>query len=91
MSMDANRLRIIKIVFVFMVCVDVFWDTLTVMLPIGILSFLSSTVTNSVEAALFLVVLDDYYGNSFQFIVKWAAIAIIGIIVILFLIGGLVI
>ena len=54
-------------------------------------SFLSSTVTNTAEAALFLVVLDDYYGNQIQVVVKWVLVAIVGIIVILFLLGGLVI
>ena len=89
--MEKGKLTIIKLLFVFMVLVDLSWDALTVVLPIGILSFLSSTVTNSVEAALFLVVLDDYYGNQIQVLIKWVVVAVIGIIAILFLLGGLVI
>ena len=89
--MEKGKLTIIKLLFVFMVLVDLSWDALTVVLPIGILSFLSSTVTNSAEAALFLVVLDDYYGNQIQVLIKWVVVAVIGIIAILFLLGGLVI
>ena len=91
MVMSKERLTIIKLLFFFMVLVDFSWDVLTVLLPIGVLSFLSSTVTNSVEAALFLVVLDDYYGNQLQVLVKWLTVAIIIIIALLFLVGGLVI
>ena len=91
MVMSKGRLTAIKLLFVFMVLVDLSWDALTVLLPIGVLSFLSSTVTNTAEAALFLVVLDDYYGNQIQVLVKWVMVAIVGIIAILFLLGGLVI
>ena len=88
MSMNADKLKLIKVLFFAMVAVDMFWGTLAVILPINILSFLSSTVTNTGQAILFLVVLDDYYGSSIQVLLKWVLVAIVGVIAVLFLLVG---
>ena len=90
--MNEDRLRLIRHVFTFMILVDVFWDLLVTVLPLAILGFLSSTVTNTVEAVLFLVVLDEYYNGEIQVLAKWLIVAVVGVIAIIFLlIGGLVI
>ena len=86
--MNADKLKLIKFLFFAMIFVDVFWDALTLILPIGILSFLSSTVTNTGEAILFMVVLDDYYGNQIQTLVKLVLVGVIGVIAVLFLLTG---
>lgn len=86
--MNADRLKLIKFLFFAMVFVDIFWDMLTLVLPIGILSFLSSTVTNTGEAILFMVVLDDYYNHALSDVVKFALVAIIAVIAVLFLVTG---
>ena len=90
--MNADRLRLIKGTFYFLVIMDLFGDTLTGILPFaGIFNFFGSAVTNTGEAALFMVVLDNYYGNQIQVLMKWLMVAVIGIIAIVFLLGGLVI
>ena len=86
--MNADRLKLIKFLFFAMVFVDIFWDMLAVILPINILSFLSSTVTNTGEAILFMVVLDDYYNHALSDVVKLVLVAIVGIIAVLFLVTG---
>lgn len=90
--MNEDRLRLIKGMFYFLIVMDLFGDALTGFLPFaGIFNFFGSAVTNTGEAALFLVVLDNYYGNQIQLLVKWVMAAVLGIIVIIFLLGGLVI
>ena len=90
--MNYDRLRLIKHVFILMIFVDVSWDLLVTVLPLAILGFLSSTVTNTVEASLFLVVLNEYYNGEIHNLVKWLLIAVIGVIAVIFLlIGGLII
>ena len=90
--MNADRLKLVKGTFYFLIVMDLFGDALAGFLPFaGIFNFFGSAVTNTGEAALFMVVMDDYYGNQIQVLVKWLMVAVVGIVAIIFLLGGLVI
>lgn len=90
--MNDDRLKLIKGMFYFLIAMDLFGDALTGFLPFaGIFNFFGSAVSNTGQAVLFLVVLDDYYNQQIQVLVKWLVVAIAVIVAMLFLIGGMVI
>jgi len=89
--MNENRLKLFKGIFYFLIIIDLFGDALTGFLPaVGFINLFGSTVTNTGEALLFMVVLDNYYGGEIMTLMKWVTATVVGIIGIIFLFGGLV-
>lgn len=87
-----NKFRLYRALFVFLIIFDVFGGTINAIFPfLKVLNFLTSSVTNALEAMIFMSVLNMYYGGELSVLMRTILMYALGILGVLFLIGGIVI
>ena len=90
--LNYNKFRFYRALFVFLIIYDVFSGTINAVFPfLKVLNFLTSSVTNALEAMIFMAVLNMYYGGEVSVLLRTVTMYALAILGVLFMVGGIVI